>query len=40
MRYLVFFMLLIITTLFAMDKGEFDIAILLLILVILFIFLI
>lgn len=40
MEYLLFFMLLLLTTIFAMDKEEFDLAILLLMLDIFFIFLV
>lgn len=40
MRYFVFFMLLLLSTIFAIDKEEFDFAILLLILSIFFLFLI
>ena len=40
MRYFVFFMLLVLTTIFSIDKEEFDLAILLIILDILFLFLI
>lgn len=40
MRYFVFFMLLLLTTIFAIDKEEIDFSILLIILDILFLFLI